>query len=113
MASRDRRLRAVEAALGGPSRWKDLRLDLTTPDGRAILVAGGRWDDTLKRFLDPNEQDAETSARIALQESQIEFVDWYARWLADFREGVRGTSARETQVAMLAGDRRGGKTFVG
>lgn len=113
MASRDRRLRAVEAALAGPDRWKDLRLDLTGPDGAPVLVAGGRWDDTLKCFVDPSDEDAETAAVVSLQESQLEFAAWYAEWLCDFREGIRGTAVRETQVAMLAGDRRGGKTFAG
>lgn len=112
MASLDRRLRAVEAALGGPERWKNLRLDLTAPDGNPVLVAGGCWDDTFRRFLDPAERDAETRAVVPLQESQIEFIDWYAEWLGEFREGIRGTPTREVQVAMLAGDRRGGKTFV-
>lgn len=112
MASQDRRLHAVEAALGGPDRWKDLRLDLTAPDGVPILVAGGRWDGTLKAFADPSEEDAKTSAVIALQESQVEFIGWFAEWLGEFREGIRGTATREIQVAMLAGDRRGGKTFA-
>lgn len=58
-------------------------------------------------------QDASDSAVVALQESQLEFFAWYAEWLCEFREGVRGTATRETQVAMLAGDRRGGKTFAG
>ncbi len=113
MASRERRLRAVEAALGGPDRWKDLRLDLTGPDGIPILTAGGRWGDTFKCFVDPAEQDAESAAVVQLQESQLEFISWFGEWLCDFREGIRGTAVRETQVAMLAGDRRGGKTFAG
>lgn len=113
MASRDRRLRAVEAALGGPDRWKDLRLDLTGTDGNPVLVAGGRWDDTLKCFADPDVQDATDSAVVALQESQLEFFAWYGEWLCEFRDGIRGTAIREIQVAMLAGDRRGGKTFAG
>jgi hypothetical protein len=112
MASFDRQLRAAEAALGGPERWKALRLDLTSPSGESVLTAGGCWDDTVKRFCNPSERDAETGARVALQESQIEFATWFAEWLCEFREGIRGTPTREVQVAMLAGDRRGGKTFV-
>jgi hypothetical protein len=103
----------VEAALAGPDRWKELRLDLTGPDGLPVLTAGGVRDDTLKCLLDPSEQEAKDSAVVQLQESQLEFIGWYGDWLCDFREGIRGTPAREISVAMLAGDRRGGKTFAG
>lgn len=78
-----------------------------------MLVAGGKWDDTLKCFADPSEDEADTAAVVTLQESQVEFFGWFSEWLCEFREGVRGTTTRETQVAMLAGDRRGGKTFAG
>lgn len=112
MPSLVQRLRAVEAALEGPARYQDIRLDLTDPSGRPILTAGGRWDKTFGRFLDPLEHDAEHAAVIKLQESQVEFATWFAEWLCDFREGRRAGVVRETQLALMAGDRRGGKTFV-
>ncbi len=102
----------MEAALEGPDRYLDLRLDLTNQAGASLLTAGGCWDQTFGQFLDPEERDARKSVVVQLQESQYEFVEWFAGWLADFREGRRGTENRETQVAMLGGDRRGGKTFI-
>lgn len=103
------RLRAVEAALEGPERFRDMRLDLVRPDGLKALVAGGRFDRTFNRFLDPaTEGDAETAAVIELQESQVEVVEWFAEWLCAFRDGY----PRDVQLAMLAGDRRGGKSFA-
>lgn len=110
MPSLVQRLRAVEAALEGPGRFLDLRLDLTSPtDGTSLLTAGGRWDRTFKRFLDPaTEGDAAATVAIQLQESQVEFAQFGAEWLAAYREGY----PRDTTLAMMAGDRRGGKTFV-
>lgn len=83
---------------------------MTDPKGIPILTAGGRWDKTYGRFGE-SPDEATTSTVIALQESQLEAGAWGAEWLCDFREGIRGTPAREVHVAMLAGDRRGGKTF--
>jgi hypothetical protein len=73
-------------------------------------MAGGVWHEREKRFLDPEtEGDAETYVEIPLAESQVEFARWFAEWLCDYREGF----PRDTTVAMVADDRRGGKTFVG
>ncbi len=103
------RLRAVEAALEGPDRYRDMRFDMARADDSLILAAGGRYDKTFGRFLDPAEVgDAEGRIVIVQQESQYEFIEWYAEWLCAFREGY----PRETQLAMLAGDRRGGKSFA-
>jgi len=115
------RLRAAEAALDGPDRFLDFRLDLTLPRAKGateqplpLLTAGGMWDKALERFLDPvSEQDAAKSVEVPLQESQVELVTFGAEWICDFREGRRGTPAREIQVAMVSGPRRGGKSFGG
>ena len=104
------RFRAVEAALEGPGRYLDLRLDLVAQgEGEAILTAGAKWDKTLGRFLDPSvELSVDQVVCIPLQESQLEFARWYAEWLCAFREGY----PRDVTVAMMASDRRAGKSFI-
>lgn len=121
MPSLLQRLRAGVAAIEGPERFLDFRLDLTLPRAKGqlapsppLLTAGGLWDKTLGRFLDPvSEQDASQSVVVELQESQVELVTFGSEWLCDFREGRRGTPAREIQVALVSGPRRGGKSFGG
>lgn len=103
------RLRAVEAALEGRGRFLDLRLDLTSPTGEVLLASGGRWDRLTHRYLDPaTEGDVDELVSLPMQDSQLEFVRWFAEWLCAFRDGF----PRDTTLAMLAGDRRGGKTFA-
>lgn len=113
------RLRAVEERLTGSARYRDLRLDLTIfqndddrrklPTGETILTAGGRWDDTFHRFLDPvTESDAETICVVGVEPSQVEFATFGQQWISDYVNG----RPRDVQVAMMAGDRRGGKTFI-
>lgn len=113
------RLRAAEAALIGSDRYLDVRLDLAAfgptddrrklPTGATILAAGGRWDKTFGRFLDPvAEADVSELAIVGVEESQFEFLEWGAGWLAAYRDGL----PRDTTVTMMAGDRRGGKTFI-
>ena len=114
------RLQAAEDKLIGSGRWLDLRLDLAMyretddrrgvaiPTGQPLLTAGGRWDRTFGRFLEPStEGDAEIFSLVGVEESQREFVSFFAEWLSDYVHHV----ARDTTVAMLAGDRRGGKSF--
>ncbi len=69
-------------------------------------MAGGRWDHLDHRFVD--DDLLETVVKIELEESQVEFVSWFATWLRDFREGY----PRDISLALCAGDRRGGKTFA-
>lgn len=113
------RLRAVEARLTGSERFWDLRLDLkafeptddrkTLPTGPTILAAGGRWDSTFGRFLDPaTEGDVATLTMVGLESTQLDFARFGAEWLSAYVNG----QPRETSVALLAGDRRGGKSFV-
>lgn len=42
-----------------------------------------------------------------MEESQVAFTLWFAEQLADFRDGY----PRDISLALVAGDRRGGKTF--
>lgn len=103
------RFKAVEAAIDGPERYLDMRLDLTRPGGESVITSGGRWDKTFGRFCDPTtEQDAEQSTLVELVESQVDFALWFAEWLCAFREGY----PRDVTLAMMASDRRAGKSFV-
>jgi hypothetical protein len=71
-------------------------------------MAGGTWDNLDHRFLDPaTEHEPEKSAVIELEESQVPYTLWFAEQLADFREGY----PRDISLALVAGDRRAGKTF--
>jgi hypothetical protein len=73
--------------------------------GEILLAAGGRWDRIERRFINERPPRARV---IDLEESQVEFVRWFAAFLRDLREGrPRGVS-----VVLAAGDRRGGKTFA-
>lgn len=108
-------LRAAKALLGDGALL-DMRLDLTAPGGldEALLVAGGCWDQTDQRFLDPiSEREATSAVTIPMQESQAPFVNWGASWLSDFREGRQDTEYSRIRLVLLDGARRGGKTFGG
>ena len=99
------RLRRAKDVLGGPGRYQDLALLLVrAKTGETLLRAGGRWDRLERRFL---ETEPETCARIKLEESQVEFTRWFASFLADYRAGC----PRDVSLALVSGDRRGGKTF--
>jgi len=73
--------------------------------GEEILVAGGVWDRLTRCFVDGRKP--EKVKFIYLEESQIDFVRWFATFIADLREG----RPRDVSLALAAGDRRGGKTY--
>jgi len=99
------RLRRAKDALGGPGRYQDLALLLVrAKTGETLLRAGGRWDRLDRCFT---SEEPETCARIKLEESQVEFTLWFATFLRDYREGFQ----RDVSLALVSGDRRGGKTF--
>jgi len=103
------RLERIEEALDGPGRYRDIALALRREkNGDTLLWAGGVWDRLEKRFLDPDsEREPEWVHEIYLEESQVAFTLWFAEFLADFAEGF----PRDISAALLAGDRRAGKTF--
>lgn len=108
MPSLIQRLRAVEENLEGPGRYQDLALVLRRAKTKETLLwAGGVWDRLEKRFFPPHERTPENVASIYLEESQVEFTQWFSTFLADARDGY----PREISIALNAGDRRGGKTF--
>jgi hypothetical protein len=91
--------------LGGDARFADIALALTrAKTGETLLFAGGQWDHLDRRFTN---KDPEKVAIIALEESQVEFTKWFEKFLSDYREGF----PRDVSAALVAGDRRGGKTF--
>lgn len=95
----------LESALSGEARYVDLALALVRDKtNETLLWAGGRWDRLDLRFdeTEPNEVVV-----IRLEESQIAFTLWFADFLRDYREGY----PRDVSLALVAGDRRGGKTF--
>lgn len=99
------RQRALEEALDGDLRYIDVALALTRDkDGSTLLYAGGEWDRRERRFTG---RDPSRVAVVALEESQVEFTSWFAGFVRDYREGY----PRDVSLALVAGDRRGGKTF--
>lgn len=100
------RQRELESALVGTARYVDVALALTRDrDGSTLLYAGGKWDKLENRF---DEAEPSEVAVIPLEESQVEFATWFSTWLRDYREGY----PRDISLALVAGDRRGGKTFA-
>lgn len=99
-------IRLLREQLEGPARFRDVALALRREKTQETLLwAGGRWDRIERRYLD--DVEVETAAVIDLEESQIEFTEWFAAFLADFRDGF----PRDISAALVAGDRRAGKTF--
>ena len=97
--SNAQRLRAVEEAVAGRARYQDLALALVRAKTKeTILMAGGRWDHFDRRFLDADQ--LEKVKVIQLEESQVDFVRWFAEWLRDYREGY----PRDISLALCAGD---------
>lgn len=106
MASLAEEIRLLREQLEGPERYRDLALALRRDKTKETLLwAGGRWDRLENRFVD--ETEPETVTVIDLEESQTEFTTWFAEFLADFRDGYQ----RDISAALVAGDRRAGKTF--
>lgn len=104
-ASLDERVREVESAAGGEARYVDVAVALTRDkDSSTLLFAGGEWDRLDRRFT---EREPSKVAVVPLEESQIKFTQWFAEFLRDYREGY----PRDVSLALVAGNRRGGKTF--
>lgn len=72
--------------------------------GETLLYAGGVWDRIERRFV---KKTPSTVCVIDLVESQVDYTLWFAEFLRDFREGY----PRDISAALVAGDRRAGKTF--
>jgi hypothetical protein len=109
MPSFAQQLHEVKEALVGLGRYQDLALALRREKTKETLLwAGGRWDRLDRRFLDPDTECEPADVWVIdLEESQVDYTLWFAEFLRDFREGY----PRDISAALVAGDRRGGKTF--
>jgi hypothetical protein len=95
----------LESQLGGEKRYVDLALALVRDKtDETLLYAGGVWDRLDQRF---DDREPDRVCVIRLEESQVKFTSWFAEFLRDYREGY----LRDVSLALVAGDRRGGKTF--
>lgn len=73
----------------------------------AELLRAGRVWDRLDRCWAPH-RSVQQPLVIDLEESQVDFVQWFATWLCAFRLRL----PREDTAALVYGGRRGGKTFA-
>src|SRR5579859_8130661 len=105
MATFRERQEQLKSELLGEARFIDVALALTrSKTGETLLFAGGEWDRLDRRFTDRTPSKVVV---VGLEESQVEFTLWFDGFLRDFREGF----PRQISLAILGGDRRGGKTF--
>jgi hypothetical protein len=121
----------------GELRFVDMRIDVRFGD-ETILSVGGRWDRRLKAYdpvIDyggiemPDPAGVSSGVLVRPHEGQIEALAWYMRWLAVHagrrkhpptidEEALERLESREVDpsevfAALLAGGRRGGKTWDG
>lgn len=76
-------------------------------DGDVLLDVGGLWDIAEEDFVDdPDDLGVVHSVHPA----QVEFVKWFANWLADYVEGIKPDDPDFS--ALLSGGQRAGKTWA-
>jgi len=121
----------------GDLRFVDMRIDVVVDDA-TILSVGGRWDKRLKEYdpvlryrgmVMPDPAGATTAVVVRPHEGQVATILWFIAWLgvhagrrdkppkldeaALAKLESREIDPREVFAALLAGGRRGGKTWVG
>ena len=105
MIGLDRRVESAELATADRSRFVPMALQLRRKTtGQVLLMAGGQFDRLSGRFTD----HPVAPHVLTVEDSQLAFLEWWALWLASFRDGT----PRETSFAMCAGPRRGGKSHA-
>lgn len=106
----------------GGGRFVDMRIDIEF-GGELVMSVGGLWDRRLEDF----DGDAETGILIEPHEGEMEAILWFKEWLgvhggrrddppapeSDDELGNQATDPAEVYSALLAGGRRGGKTWSG
>lgn len=103
MSSLDRKVDAAEQATADGSRMVSMALVLKRKsNGESLLMVGGQYDRLSGRYTDAQVQPHS----LPIEESQVEFVQFGALWIASYRDGT----PRDTSFAMCAGPRRGGKS---
>lgn len=105
LASPSQRLRELREQTEDQNRYVDTCLVLRRKKNQeTILWAGGEWDRFDRQLTD---RDPSSAVIVDINESQVAFTRWFAKWLRDFREGF----PRDVSLALAGGNRRGGKTF--
>lgn len=102
--SRRARLAHLRRQLIDRERWVDARLVVESHTGEELFRVGGRWDRLLHRYVDGPVKER----HIQLEESQLESVRGFVRWLSGSRQNdpLRGI------VLILGGARGSGKTWL-
>ncbi len=104
MESLARQLQDERERTEGPTQFQDLCLILRHPKTKeAVLWAGGEWDRANHRYT---SRDPSNARIVELEMAQVAFVEWFAGWLRDYREGYH----RDISLVLNHGGRRGGKT---
>ena len=99
-------LRELDDATLGSNRYVDTCLVLQRETtGETILVAGGVWDRIGRRYTSERPRKVR---KLQVKESQVPFLQYFAGFLKSMRQGLPWDKA----LAMLIGDRRGGKTWA-
>lgn len=119
----------------GALRFIDMRIDVQLGDD-TVLCVGGRWDRRIRAYDPSNTYDgvevgdpsaAETAIVVRPHPGQVDAFLWFVKWLAVHarrrndpprfdeealaRLDARQIDAAEVFSALLAGGRRGGKTW--
>ena len=103
-------------------RFLTIRIEMRTSEGERLLSGGGIWDKRLNRWKTPRELTVLVGDEIAaapqhllgvahvltVESSQVEYVKAFGDWLKAYQRDL----PRPAFVDVLAGKRRGGKTWV-
>ena len=117
-----RLLQEVALLYDATERFLAIRLEMRTVDGTRLLSGGGIWDKRLNRWRTPEhltvllgdeiaaaDQEVLGPAHIlTVEASQVEYVQAFGQWLKSYKRN----EPRPSFVDVLAGKRRGGKTWV-
>ena len=118
MRSLKRELEVLVGLYADESRYVPMRLEFVAHSGRRLLSGGGVWDTLLRRWDTPQEhivlraqdtwpEDLCPALAVRMEPSQEEYVAAFGEWLYAYHHGTTRPSALD----LLAGNRRGGKTF--
>lgn len=117
-----RNLKSIAALYDPTERYLHIRLEMQTREGRRLLSGGGIWDKLERQWVTPRNMTVLREAELAradpsvigeahiltVEDSQIEYVREFGEWLYAFLHDL----PRPAFVDVLAGKRRGGKTWI-